>query len=250
MSHIWDACAARATHTVLDGEVLRLVESQEQVATMRIVGDLAEQAMLEDMLERSKPVAPPADTQLHYLLATPFRYPPLMWGSRFGTRTEPSLFYASRNLSTVLAESAYYRFVFWQGMGAAPTRPINTQHTLFAAKIRCARGLKLQATPFDEYADELSHRSDYRASQALGSAMREHGIEAFEYRSARDPAHGLNVALFTATALASPQPVYTQAWLCQTSADKVSYFSAPERNLQEFLLSQFTDANVLPMPSA
>lgn len=54
----------------------------------------------------------------HYLLATPFRYPPL---KVVGTRSEPSLFYGWPETRTVPAEAASYRFVFWSGM-ATPRR--------------------------------------------------------------------------------------------------------------------------------
>ena len=125
MSQVWAACGSRATAVEFAAEAQRIVESQEQVATQRLVGTLAEQDLLEAMLERSKPPRPQATDGLDYLLATPFRYPPLRHGSRFGRREEPALFYASCTRDTLLAEAAYYRFVFWQGMvESPPTRQI------------------------------------------------------------------------------------------------------------------------------
>jgi hypothetical protein len=41
-------------------------------------------------------------------------------GSRFGTRSAPSLFYGALKTATVLAEAAYYRFLFWYGMVTPP----------------------------------------------------------------------------------------------------------------------------------
>lgn len=87
--------------------------SQEQVATNQLVGSLERQAVLETLLEKTKPSLRVGTESLHYLLAMPFRYPPLKHGSRFGTRSAPSLFYGSQKIGTVLAESAYYRFLFW-----------------------------------------------------------------------------------------------------------------------------------------
>ncbi|HNH71913.1 MAG TPA: RES domain-containing protein, partial [Pseudomonadales bacterium] len=49
---IWTACQAEVTLRPLDGILLRMVESQEQVATTALVDDLTEQALLERMLER------------------------------------------------------------------------------------------------------------------------------------------------------------------------------------------------------
>lgn len=80
----WDALLATAPPRRLDGTVVRLVESQEQIATHRLVATLARQAQLEALLERTKPPLRPGTDGLHYLLATPFRYPPLPNGSRFG----------------------------------------------------------------------------------------------------------------------------------------------------------------------
>jgi hypothetical protein len=82
--------------------LLRIVESQEQIAMLSLVDDLAEQAVLEDLLEQTKPPLPAGAERLHDLLSTPFRYPPLRHSSRFGQRFEPSLFYGVRRLPTLL----------------------------------------------------------------------------------------------------------------------------------------------------
>ena len=250
MSDIWEACSDRAVPVTLAGEVFRLVESQEQVATNTLVGTLAEQALLEDLIEATKPRLQAPAIGLHYLLATPFRYPPLPWGSRFGRRFEPSLFYAARSIATVLAESAYYRFVFWSGMAEPPPTPLATRHTLFSVSIDTSRGLRLQQAPFNEYATALLDRRYYGATQALGSAMRDAGIEAFEYRSARDPQQGLNVALFTPAALGSRKPDILDEWLCQTTAEHVSYYSRPGGGVREFPLATFLVEGKLPLPAA
>jgi hypothetical protein len=249
VSEIWAACRDRAAPMALQGDVFRLVESQEQVATNALVRTLAEQALLEDLIETSKPQLPGPAIRLHYLLATPFRYPPLPWGSRFGRCFEPSLFYASRTRDTVLAESAYYRFVFWSGMATPPPAPVDTRHTLFSVAIGTRRGLQLQDPPFEAYAAALLDRRHYGATQALGSAMRDAGIEAFEYRSARDPRQGLNVALFTPDALAAAKPDILDEWLCQTTAERVSYYSRPGGGICEFPLDTFLVDGELPLPA-
>jgi hypothetical protein len=249
VSDIWAACSKRVTPATLRGTVLRLVESQEQVATHSLVRTLAEQALLEDLIEASKPKLPGPATGLHYLLATPFRYPPLPWGSRFGRRFEPSLFYAARTADTVLAESAYYRFVFWSGMAVPPSAPLDTRHTLFSAAIGTSSGLQLQHPPFEAHAAALLDRRHYGATQVLGSAMRDAGIEAFEYRSARDPQQGLNVALFTPAALGSRRPDMLDEWLCQTRAGHVTYYSRHSGGVRDFLLESFLVDGELPLPA-
>jgi hypothetical protein len=235
---------------VLSGTVLRLVESQEQVATNQLVGSLARQAVLEALLEQTKPPLRKGTQRLHYLLATPFRYPPLKHGSRFGRRSEPSLFYGSQQSSTVLAEAAYYRFVFWHGMAVPPPRKLDTQHTLFGAAYRTGKGLRLQASPFDAYRQKLTHPSDYCATQSLGSSMREVGVEAFEFVSARDPDGGLNVALFNPAALAGSEPSFQQAWLCELTGVCVRFHTARIGQVFEFAVESFQVDGVLPWPAS
>lgn len=250
MSAIWAACSARATPAPLTGVAYRLVESQEQVATNALVRNLSEQALLEDLIEASKPPLPDPARNLHYLLATPFRYPPLPWGSRFGHRFEPSLFYASRTTSTCLAESAYYRCVFWSGMAVPPPAPLDTRHTLFSVPVHAARGLQLQRPPFDEFSAELTNRRDYAATQALGTALRAAGIEAVEYTSARDPEQGINVALFTPAALGADQPIILDEWLCSTAASAVTYYSRTGGGFRAFPTQTFLVEGTLPLPAA
>ena len=250
MTDVWSACREQARPGPLDGTVYRLVESQEQVATNALVTTLTEQALLEELLEASKPALPAEARGLHYLLATPFRYPPLPWGSRFGTRFEPGLFYGSRTPETVLAESAYYRFVFWTGMTEPPTVPLATRHSLFSADIATARGLRLHEPPFEQYEAELTDRAHYAVTQALGGAMRETRIEAFEYRSARDPEAGLNVALYTPAAFATARPASLDEWLCETRGDRVSFYSRHGGGIRHFPLTTFLVDGRLPRPAS
>jgi hypothetical protein len=78
--------------------------------------------------------------------------------------------------------------------------------------------------------------------------MREAGIDAFEYRSARDPARGLNVALFTPAAFADREPGGLDEWLCETSANAVRYYSRHGGGLREFPLELFLVDGALPAP--
>ena len=86
-SSIWTRCAGRSSLRPLSGRAWRVVESQHLFSTRKLVDSDAEQALLEELIEEVKPpTGVPAG--LHYLLFTPFRYPPLRHGSRFGTRAE------------------------------------------------------------------------------------------------------------------------------------------------------------------
>jgi hypothetical protein len=242
----WSACLADAELITLSGMLLRLVESQEQVATNQLVSSLERQQVLEAMLESTKPQLRSGTEKLHYLLSTPFRYPPLKHGSRFGARSAPSLFYGSLEAGTVLAEAAYYRFLFWYGMVTPPAGKLDTQHTLFGAEYRTDKGLQLQASPFSAHVDVLRSPTDYTATQALGADMRAAGIEAFEFVSARDPDGGINVALFTPMALSAKAPVFQEAWLCELSADRVSFHTAYSRHFYSFAIEVFQVSGKLP----
>lgn len=245
---IWDECRARAAPGPLAGTLLRIVESQHDVATLSLVSTLAEQAELERLLETSKPPLRPDTAGLHYLLATPFRYPPLRHGSRFGARFEPALLYGSKQRATVLAEGAYYRFLFWHGMSTPPPSKLVTAHSLFAARYRTKTGLLLQSPPFDEYRAVLTAPGDYRDTQTLGSRLRAEGVQAFEFVSARDPDGGVNVALFSPQALASRRPANLTNWLCETDAGAVTFAQAGAHSVHIFPLETFLIDGALPVP--
>lgn len=246
---IWAECNGQDSIVPIAGGLIRVVESQEQVATNALVDDLDEQALLEDMLEESKPPPHPEGHGLHYLLTTPFRYPPLRHGSRFGRKHESSLFYGAQELPVVLAEAAYYRFVFWSGMvEPPPAGKLTTEHTVFGVSYEAQMGIQLHAPPFDRFAAELTHPEDYVATQQLGSQMRESDIQAFEYRSARDPGTGLNVALYTPSAFASKGLEWQQPWICETRAEMVAYYNK-ESGSSSFGLEQFLVSGQLPIPA-
>ncbi len=251
MTDIWTACRAHVHPVPLAGELVRVVESQEQVATMRLVGDLAEQAILEELIEASKPLRRPGTEGLHYLLFTPFRYPPLRHGSRFGSRWEPSLFYGSADRLGALTAAAFYRFLFWTGMEVPPPSGVLlTRHTVFGAAWRTGSGLRLQDPPFDTWAALIAHPADYAASQALGGSLRDAAIEAFEYPSARDPRGGVNVALFEPSVLASRAPLWQEEWFCETTSGMVRLWGRDVARPHTFPLDLFLVDGVFPAPRA
>jgi hypothetical protein len=73
-------------------DVSRIVETQEYAATTSLVDNLQEQSLLEQMLDKAKPDYREGTENRHYLISSPFRYPPLKHGSRFGDVTMPSFF--------------------------------------------------------------------------------------------------------------------------------------------------------------
>jgi hypothetical protein len=85
------------------------VEAQHQISTLKIVDTLEEQALLETLLEESKPVLPPECKGLDYLLATPFRYGAIYpHGSRFRRAGRTlGVYYASEAVETAISEMAF-----------------------------------------------------------------------------------------------------------------------------------------------
>ncbi|KPJ96462.1 MAG: hypothetical protein AMJ53_00665 [Gammaproteobacteria bacterium SG8_11] len=248
---IWAKCRDRVSPEPISNELIRVVESQEQIATNSLVENFDEQATLERLLDNTKPAPPRTERAMDYLLVTPFRYPPLPHGSRFGARQESSLLYGSLSLTTAFAETGYYRFLFWRGMVTPPASgKFVTQHTVFGVNYATQRGFKLQAPPFSDYTSYLMSPSEYTATQKLGADMRSMGIEAFEYRSARDIDHGLNAALFTPDALSSTKPRFKEQWLCETTSNTVTFFSAAtKRSLHKYPLDTYLVDDHFPEPA-
>lgn len=248
---IWEACNGLKQMCPISGTLYRLVESQEQVATTGYVDTLEEQAVLEELLDNSKPDYP-TDTpnELHYLLKTPFRYPPLLWGSRFGREHEPSLFYGGASIEATLSESAYYRFVFFLSMdGEPPKARLNTEHTVFSIGYQSERGIQLQEPPFDTYKDQLTDSKNYSATQQLGTAMRTASIEAFQYASARSIEPELCAALYTPSAFTSTNPCSMENWLCELSAEQVTFKAIQSSQIYRFPRAQFEINGVFPLPA-
>lgn len=251
--------AARATPGLLHARPWRVVEAQHVVATRKLVDTYEEQTVLEELIDRAKPPLPPEPEarDLHYLLATPFRHPPLAHGSRFGTRAERSLWYGSDRLPTALSEAAYYRLVFLEGTEAA-VEPILVDLSCVRARVRTTHGLDLTREPFTRFQEQISSPVSYAASQALGRELRSAGVEAFRYRSARDPEGSTCVALFTPRAFTRREPEALETWYCVATRagvelsrrDLAGWSSGPgDRRVLAFPREVFEVDGVLPAPA-
>ena len=249
---IWTRCAARAELRPLRLRAWRVVEAQHRISTRKLVDSDAEQQLLEELIETGKPPLPAdlAPAGLHYLLATPFRYPPLRHGSRFAARFERGIWYGSRGPRTAFAESAYYRLLFLAGTAAA-LAPVMLDLSLFSARVETGAGVDLQAPPFDEHEAAISSPTSYRESQALGADMRAAGVEAFLYRSARDRRGGTCAGVFTPRAFARPVPSPPQTWHCVATIDvvEVSKRDVFVRQSFRFPREDFLVGGELPAPT-
>ena len=210
----WTPAALSSEARPLSGHCWRLVEAQHIVSTLKLVDTLAEQELLERLLDRSKPAVPPECRKLHYLLSTPFRYgAPYPEGSRFRRAgMTPGVFYASVHVSTAVAEMAFARLRVFAESPATPWPANASEHTAFSVRFRTAAAIDLMRPAFEEDAAAWINPIDYSACQALAEAARAAGIGVVRYRSARDSRGGRNIALLTCTAFASPAPLERQTW--------------------------------------
>ena len=248
-SSIWTRCAGDSEIRPLRLAPWRVVEAQHHVSTRKLVDTAEEQALLEEMIESVKP-RDVTSGKLHYLLFTPFRYPPLRHGSRFGTRRDRGIWYGSLERRTAFAEVAYYRLLFLEGTEAA-LDTVTTALTAFTVSVRTNRGVALDLPPFDRYRREISSRSSYRASQSLGDEMRGANVEAFQYTSARDAEGGVNVGAIAPSVFGRSRPRSFETWHCAASRPRVDVTRGDfiKRSSFAYTREQFLVNGKLPAPA-
>src|SRR5262249_51762326 len=150
---------------------------------------------------------------------------------------------------TMFAEVAYYRLVFLDGT-RADLGVITTQLTAFSVRAHSPKAVDLVAPPFDAHKRAISSPSRYTATQALGAAMREAGVELVRYPSARDVEGGINVAAFSPGVFGAARPRNLETWHCTATRDRVElakrdYFG---RGMFAFARDEFLVGGALPAP--
>jgi len=209
----WFAGAAHRAQRAWRG-----VEAQHVVSTMRLVDTLAEQAVLEQVLERSKPALPAAAAGKHYLLSTPFRYRP-RHGSRFRRPGALGFWYGATALKTACAEVAFWRWRFLTDSAGLENDELLTEHTFFQAAVS-GLAIDLTTPPWAAAAAHWMQALDYGATQALADAASERGVQWLHYASVRD-AGGTCAAVLDVAALDSIDLASQQTWHCRTTRTSV-----------------------------
>ncbi len=230
MRQIWQDLIGTSYIQCIETEAWRMVEDQSKSYTRKMVDTLEEHEILERLIEESKPNVrfygdESAFKGLHYLLFTPFRYPPLKKGSRFGKWTERNLFYASLELETAMCEKAYHRLDFLlASAGNIGGKAVN--YTAFKVNISTKKGIDLSKHPFVEFRERICSTASYGESQELGSCMREDGIETFISYSARSRKNGRNVNIFTPKAFSKNQAIEKtfQVFSCYFTKKSVEFY--------------------------
>lgn len=204
------------------GRGWRVVEAQHRIATMKLADTLDDQAVLEGLIEASKPALPAACLHLDYLLAAPFRYRPYPHGSRFRRAgLTPGVYYAAEKVDTALAEAAFYRLLFYADSPDTPRPRAPFEMSAFAAALSGVAALNLMAPPYEADRARWTQLNDYGPTQALAAEARGQGAQIIRYESCRDPKQGANLAVFDCTAFAKPTPVARQSWWLNISQTHV-----------------------------
>jgi hypothetical protein len=211
-SNTWTprAVASEARDAAL--KLWRAVEAQHVVSTMRLVDNrLQAQAILEDILEESKPPMREGTAGLDYLLFTPFRYRS-PYGSRFRAAGEPGVFYGADLVRTACAELGYWRWRFvMDSEGLRNTGLAATAHTVFQAGVRGA-SIDLREPPFVRSRKRWTDRTDYTHTQAFARVARAAQIHLLRYQSVRDPERGGCAAVLRPDAFHPRRRLDQQTW--------------------------------------
>jgi hypothetical protein len=242
-STTWTPDALWRERRRLSASCWRVVEAQHRVSTLKLVDTLDEQALLEDLIERTKASVPVECRQLHYLLFTPFRYgAPYPTGSRFRRAGfTPGVFYASATAKTAIAEMAFHRLLFYADSPETPWPQDAGEYTAFSASYATRTALDLTAAPLNRDRASWTHVSEYEACQVLAERARATGIDVVRYESVRDPdpARGINVALLACGAFQSRRPTGRQTWRMHFNAAGVRAICEAPRQQAGFAREAF-----------
>jgi len=235
--NIWALCNGKKFTKAISVEPWRVVEAQHILSARDLVDSQEEHDLLEDLIEKSKP---PIEAEKNYLIFTPFRYPPLKYGSRFGKLFEPSLWYGSLELETAFTEVAYYRLKFFADT-SANLGSIEISMTAFTAFLESKIGVDLTEKPFSNYTEGIANKNNYEQSQLLGTNMRADHIEAFLYFSARKHEKSKNIAAFTPSVFELKKNQYIsrqQNWKCFANKKLIEFTRLGVLGRKQFIFSE------------
>lgn len=213
-SPTWTPGALLSEARPYSGTGWRIVEAQHYVSTMKLVDTVAEQDLLEELLETRKPPISPECAGLDFLLATPFRYGAIYPnGSRFRRAgRSPGVFYAAEAPETAIAEIAFYRLLLHCETPTLPFPSNPAEFTGFSVAVQATGAIDLTAAPFVASHALWMSPTDYGPCQTLADEARKASVELIRYQSVRDPRARANLALLSCSAFAAPRPLERQTW--------------------------------------
>lgn len=242
-SPTWTRVALSSNFRRFDGLCWRLVEAQHRVSTLKLTDTLAEQSLLEDIIEQTKPAISPECRHLDFLLATPFRYDAeYPTGSRFRRAGRTlGVYYAAENPTTAMAEMAFYRLLLFAESPETPWPGDVAEYTAFSTELATERMLDLAQEPLSADMQIWTSRTEYQGCQDFADAVRAAETEVIRYQSVRDPAKGVNLAILTGRAFSQGAPVERQTWRMRLSRSGVQALCEFPRQQMEFPCDVFAD---------
>jgi hypothetical protein len=216
------------------------VEAQHRISTNRLVTGPEDQSLLEILVERVKPPLPRAARDLHYLLATPFRYGHKR-ASRFRRAGErPGIFHAAEHVATAIAEIAWWRLYFLSRSPGLESPRTTIEHTAFTVSLKTDRALDLTTPPFVAAKSAWMSPVDYEPCQRFAVAARGIDTQVIRYSSVRDPQHRANLALLDPEAFVTQTLRIGQTWHFRIEHSRLTAFAAfPATERYSFGLEDF-----------
>ncbi len=242
-SLIWTAAELSSDFKTLNGPCWRLVEAQNHCSTLKLVDNLEEQALLETLIEATKPPLAAECRSLDFLLSTPFRYDAVYpTGSRFRRAGRTlGVFYGAESVTTAVAELSFYRLLFFSESPGTPLPANPGEYTAFRVEYGTEHGLDLTSTPFDRDRAVWTHPTAYGPCQDFADAARDAGAEAIRYTSIRDPEGGANLALLAPGVFRDPKPTAMESWRLFLRHDRVQALREFPSLAMEFTKTAFRD---------
>jgi len=222
------------------GTVWRFVEDQNTSSTMKLVDTMDEQAILEELLDASKPPVPAACQHLHYLQFTPFRYQ-----ARHATRfrregDRKGVFYAAETVETAATEVAFYRTLFF--VESPETKPPEAPFAMsaFSTDVAADRALDMPAAFSEAELAPFADPEEYAACHDLADEVRAARGQVIRYPSVRAPG-GVNVAVLHCAAFAAAGVGDVENWWFRFGADGIFAAQGFGAGRMAFLFERFAD---------
>jgi hypothetical protein len=158
------------------------------------------------------------------------------------------LFYGSRSRFGCLLEGAYYELVFQDGPERPFPRSSAMRKAIFHVQMRTASGLKLQHHGSRELQARLRDPIDSHFCQGIGREMREAGIKAFEYHSARSAEDVVQVGTISCCVFTST-PFDQVEVVLEANRNSVAIRCLDDNTVHHFRRQQFEVNGELPQPT-
>lgn len=219
---MWTVTELKSNLRDYNGEAWRVVEAQHHVSTMRLASDLSAQARLESLAEEVKPKLPPKARELHWLLASPFRYGHRS-ESRFRRANEkPGIFYAAELERTALCEVAYWRHRFLSRSPGLKLPASTATYTSFSVPLASAASIDLTCSPFDRDQSKWVDQKSYGYCQDFAAVAREASVQCIRTISARDCEQGANLVVLDPEVFCNREPALQRSWRLRCESGRVS----------------------------